>query len=86
MIRRVERWLGRSGVAVPVRATPRWIGRVAAARWPGVSAELERLVGLAERELYGPRRVSADRAEVQRLERRIRSGRVPCPPENRAVS
>lgn len=85
-VRKVERWLGRSGVAVPARATPRWIGRVAAARWPGVAAELEKLVGLAERELYGPWRAAADRAEVQRLERRIRSGRAPCPPETRAVS
>jgi len=83
---KVERWLGRSGVAVPGRATPRWIGRVAAARWPGVAAELDRLVGLAERELYGPLRTPADRAEVRRLERRIRSGRAPCPPGARAVS
>ena len=85
-VRRVERWLGRSGVSVPTRATPRWIGRVAATRWPQVAAEIDKLVGLAERELYGPRRPSADRAEVRRLERTIRTGRAPCPPETRAVS
>jgi hypothetical protein len=85
-VRRVERWLGRSGVAVPVRATPRWIGRVAAARWPEVATEVDSLVGLAERELYGPRGEPADRVEVRRLERRIRSGRAPCPPGTPAVS
>jgi transglutaminase-like putative cysteine protease len=84
-VRRVERRLGRAGVSVPERATPRWIGAVAASAWPPAADELHRLVGLAERELYGPGRAAADRAEVRRLERAIRAGRAPCPPGDRTV-
>lgn len=53
-LRRLERRLGRVGEPLPVGITVRRIGRAASRRWPSARVPIERLVGIAETELYGP--------------------------------
>lgn len=72
--------LRRSGVSVPARATPRWIGDTASSVWPPATEPLGRLVTLAELELYAPGPTSAESAEVRRLWQAVRRSLVACPP------
>jgi predicted ABC-type ATPase len=68
---RLRRRLERGGHAVPAAATVRWIGRVAAARWPSAAGEVAELVDLAEQELYA-RSPTSDRVAVRELWGRAR--------------
>ena len=52
-IARMAGRLERSGVEVPEWVTVGWIGLQAAGRWPLAARDVERLVALAEGELYG---------------------------------
>jgi len=54
VLARLARRIERSGVDVPLSATPRRVAGEAAALWPGLAGELEELARVAELELYGP--------------------------------
>jgi hypothetical protein len=72
---RVARRLEQRGVAVPPRATIRWIASRARELWPAAGPAIGELSWLAERELYaaaGPR--FSDGALVRALWRRARQG------------
>ncbi|NOZ79281.1 MAG: DUF3488 domain-containing protein [Acidobacteria bacterium] len=73
-LRGLEPRIRRHGLAAPPGATLRAIGRRAVTCWPDAAAAIERLVTLAEDELYGSGAWREDRARVvRRLRREIRT-------------
>jgi transglutaminase-like putative cysteine protease len=67
-VQRVADRLHAEGIAVPARATVRWIARTAADRWPAAASAVRELAFRAERELYAADRpLESDRSEARRL-------------------
>ncbi|MEN8165433.1 MAG: hypothetical protein ABFS37_14995, partial [Acidobacteriota bacterium] len=67
--------LQRLGVEVPESATVGWIGRQSAKQWPTAGRDVERMVSLAEQELYGADRPAGSHLRNVRLTwKRIRKG------------
>jgi transglutaminase-like putative cysteine protease len=65
-LHRLERRLTRAGVIVPAAATPRALAVAATVEWPGCQHSVERVVCLAEKELYGERALGTDELRVLR--------------------
>ena len=66
-IRRLSHRLKRAGVAIPVGATVRWVGRTARFQWPAAAQAASDLVWLAERELYAAKGSPYGTTEVRRV-------------------
>jgi hypothetical protein len=67
-VQRVADRLHADGIAVPTRATVRWIARTAADRWPAAASAVRELGFRAEQELYAADRpFESDRSEAKRL-------------------
>ncbi len=67
MIDRMAGRLKRQGIEVPESVTVGWIGRQSAKRWPAASRDIQRLVAIAEDELYGVDRFGRDHVKAVRL-------------------